>query len=47
MKINIHLLRGLYSFGLIKVQTDFKLWNSENRVKQTPFWLIQKPKCLS
>jgi hypothetical protein len=43
MKINIHLLRSIYSLSLIKVQTDIKLWNIGNRVKQTPFWLIQKP----
>jgi hypothetical protein len=43
MKINIHLLRSLYSFSLIKVQSDLKFWNFGNRVKQTPFWLIQKP----
>jgi hypothetical protein len=43
MKINIHLLRSVYSFSLIKVQTDLKLWNDGNRVKQTPFWSIQKP----
>jgi hypothetical protein len=42
MKINIHLLRNFYSFSLIKVQTDLKLWNNENRVKRTPFWLIRK-----
>jgi hypothetical protein len=42
MKINIYLLRSVYSFSLIKVQTDLKLWNNENRVKQTPFWSIQK-----
>jgi hypothetical protein len=44
MKINIHLLRSVYSFSLIKVQTDLKLWNNKNRVKRTPFWSIQKPK---
>jgi hypothetical protein len=43
MKINIHLLRSIYSLSLIKVQTDLKLWNIGNRVKRTPFWLIQKP----
>jgi hypothetical protein len=43
MKINIHLLRSVYSFSLIKVQTDLKLWNNKNRVKRTPFWSIQKP----
>jgi hypothetical protein len=43
MKINIHLLRSLYSFSLIKVQTDLKLWNIGNRIKRIPFWLIQKP----
>jgi hypothetical protein len=25
------------------VKTDLKLWNNKNRVKQTPFWSIQKP----
>jgi PBP1b-binding outer membrane lipoprotein LpoB len=40
MKINIHLLRSIYNFNLIKVQTGLKLWNNENRVKQTPFWSI-------
>jgi hypothetical protein len=44
MEKKIHLLRSVYSFSLIKVQTDLKLWNNENRVKQTPFWSIQKPK---
>jgi len=37
---NIHLLRSIYSFyvfNLIKVQTDLKFWNNENRVKRTPF----------
>jgi hypothetical protein len=43
MKLNIHLLRSVYSFSLIKTQTDLKLWNNGNRVKRTPFWLIQKP----
>jgi hypothetical protein len=43
MKINIHLLRSIYSLSLIKVQTDLKLWNIGNRVKRTPFWSIQKP----
>jgi Txe/YoeB family toxin of Txe-Axe toxin-antitoxin module len=47
MKINIHLLRNFYSFRLIRVQTDLKLWNIENKVKRTPFWLIQKPERLS
>jgi hypothetical protein len=41
MKINIHLLRSVYSFSLIKVQTYFKLWNNKNRIKQSPFWSIQ------
>jgi hypothetical protein len=41
MKINIHLLRGVYCFNLIKVQMDLKLWNDGNRVKQTLFWSIQ------
>jgi hypothetical protein len=43
MKINIHLLRSVYSFNLIKVQTNLELWNDGNRVKRTPFWSIQKP----
>jgi hypothetical protein len=43
MKINIHLLRNFYNFRLIRVQTDLKLWNIGNMVKQTSFWLIQKP----
>jgi hypothetical protein len=43
MKINIHLLRSIYSFSLIKVQTDLKLWNIGNRIKRTPFSLIHKP----
>jgi len=43
MNINIHLLRSSYSFSLIKIQTDLKLWNNENRVNRTSFWLIQKP----
>jgi hypothetical protein len=47
MKINIHLLRSVYSFSLIKVQTDLKLWNNENKVKRTQFLLIQKPERLS
>jgi hypothetical protein len=37
-------------YSLIKkrlVQTDLKLWNNENMVKQTPFWSIQKPECSS
>jgi hypothetical protein len=42
MNINIHLL-SIYSFSLIKVQMDLKLWNNKNRVKRTPFWSIQKP----
>jgi len=47
MKINIHLLMSVYSFSLIKVQTELKLWNNENRVKRTFFFLsIQKPKRL-
>jgi hypothetical protein len=40
--MNIHLLRSLYSFSLIKVQTDLKLWNNRNRDKRTLFWSIQK-----
>jgi hypothetical protein len=32
-KKKIHLLRSVYSFSLIKVQTDLKLWNKENMVK--------------
>jgi hypothetical protein len=47
MKINIHLLRSVYSFSLIKVQTDLKLWNNKNRVKRTLFLSIQKPERLS
>jgi cytosine/uracil/thiamine/allantoin permease len=47
MKINIHLLRSVYSFSLIKVQTELKLWNDGNRVKRISFWLIQKPECSS
>jgi hypothetical protein len=47
MKINFYLLKNLYSFNLIKVQTIFKLWNNGNRVKRTPFLLIQKSECLS
>jgi hypothetical protein len=43
MKINIHLLRHIYSSNLIKVQTDLKLWNDRNMVKKTLFWLVQKP----
>jgi hypothetical protein len=43
MKLNIQLLRSVYSFSLIKTQTDLKLWNNGNRVKRTPFWLIQNP----
>jgi hypothetical protein len=43
MKINIHLLRSIYSFSLIKVQMDLKLWNKRNRDKRTLFWSIQKP----
>jgi Txe/YoeB family toxin of Txe-Axe toxin-antitoxin module len=46
MKINIHLLRSVYSFSLIKVQTDLKLWSNKNRVKRTPFLSIQKPERL-
>jgi Txe/YoeB family toxin of Txe-Axe toxin-antitoxin module len=46
MKINIHLLRSVYSFTLIKVQTDLKLWSNKNRVKRTPFLSIQKPERL-
>jgi hypothetical protein len=47
MKINIYLLRSVYSFNLIKVQTDLKFWNDENMIKQTPFWSIQKPELSS
>jgi hypothetical protein len=43
MKINIHLLRSIYSFSLIKVQSNFKFWNNGNMIKRTSFWLIQKP----
>jgi hypothetical protein len=39
MKINIHLLKNIHIFSLIKVQTDFKLWNNRNGIKRrTPFW---------
>jgi hypothetical protein len=41
-KKKIHLLRSVYSFSLIKVQTDLKLWNKENMVKWTPFLSTQK-----
>jgi hypothetical protein len=41
MKINIYLLRSVYSFSLIKVQSDLELWNDGNRVKRTPFWSIR------
>jgi hypothetical protein len=34
---NKYSFRSLYSFNLIKIQTDLKLWNNENRVKRTPF----------
>jgi hypothetical protein len=43
MKINIHLLRSVHSFNLIKVQADLKLWNNKNMIKRTSFWSIQKP----
>jgi hypothetical protein len=43
MKVNIHLLRSVYSFNLIKAQMDLKLWNNENMVKRTLFCSIQKP----
>jgi hypothetical protein len=35
--------RSIYSFNLIKTQTDLKFWNNENMIKRTPFWSIQKP----
>jgi hypothetical protein len=44
MDINIYLLKSFYSFSPIKIETDLKLWNNENRVKRTLFWLIQKSK---
>jgi hypothetical protein len=40
---NKYSFRSIYSFKLIKTQTDLKLWNNGNRVKRTPFWSIQKP----
>jgi hypothetical protein len=40
---NQYSFRSIYSFSLIKTQTDLKLWNIGNRVKRTPFWSIQKP----
>jgi len=40
---NKYSFRSLYSFNLIKTQTDLKLWNNENRVKQNPFSSIQNP----
>jgi hypothetical protein len=40
---NKYSFRSIYSFKLIKTQTDLKLWNNENRVKQILFWLIQNP----
>jgi hypothetical protein len=41
--MNEYSFKSIYSFNLIKTQTDLKLWNNENRVKRTPFWSIQKP----
>jgi hypothetical protein len=35
--------RSIYSFNLIKTQTDLKFWNNGNMIKRTPFWSIQKP----
>jgi hypothetical protein len=40
---NKYSFRSIYSFKLIKTQSDLKLWNNENRVKRTPFWSIQNP----
>jgi hypothetical protein len=40
---NKYSFKSIYSFNLIRTQTDHKLWNNGNRVKQTPFWSIQKP----
>jgi hypothetical protein len=40
---NKYSFRSIYSFNLIRTQTDHKLWNNGNKVKRTPFWLIQKP----
>jgi hypothetical protein len=40
---NKYSFKSIYSFNLIKTQTDLKLWNNENKVKQTPFSSIQKP----
>jgi hypothetical protein len=40
---NKYSFRSIYSFSLIKTQTDLKLWNNKNRVKRTPFLSIQKP----
>jgi len=39
---NKYSFRSIYSFNLIKIQTDLKLLNNGNRVKRTPFWSIQK-----
>jgi len=32
---NKYSFSSIYSFNLIKVQTDLQLWNNENRVKRT------------
>jgi hypothetical protein len=40
---NQYSFRSIYSFNLIKTQTDLKLWNIGNWVKRTPFWSIQNP----
>jgi hypothetical protein len=44
---NKYSFRIIYSFNLIKIQTDLKLWNNGIRVKRTPFWSIQKAEYLS
>jgi hypothetical protein len=38
---NKYSFRSIYSFKLIKTQTDLKIWNNENMVNQTLFWSIQ------
>jgi hypothetical protein len=32
---NKYSFSSIYSFNLIKVQTDLQLWNNKNRVKRT------------
>jgi hypothetical protein len=44
MKINIHLEAFIFFNVIKKTQSDLKLWNDGNRVKQTPFWSIQSSK---